>query len=138
MITVSGEMPDGSINRVRVQLSEVVPFIVMKGMALYDRLKEKDAWDIYFCIQHFPGGIPALAEQIRQLRPDRLVEEGLARIRSKFIDINAIGPRHVVAFEEINDLDEAARLRRDAFERVTTLLDLLEVRDYQEVRGGDR
>jgi hypothetical protein len=124
-------MPDGSSNRVAVRLSEVVPFIVMKGMALYDRLKEKDAWDIYFCIQHFSGGIPALAEEFRQLLPDRLVEEGLAKIRSKFSDINAIGPGYVVAFEEISDPDEAARLRRDAFERVTALLDLLDVIDYQ-------
>jgi hypothetical protein len=49
-ITVDGVMPDGARNTVVVHLSDVVPFIVMKGMALYDRKKEKDAWDIYFCV----------------------------------------------------------------------------------------
>jgi len=32
----------------------------MKGMALDDRLKEKDAWDIYYCIQNYPGGLDHL------------------------------------------------------------------------------
>jgi hypothetical protein len=31
----------------------------MKGMALDERLKEKDDWGIYFCLLHYPGGISA-------------------------------------------------------------------------------
>jgi hypothetical protein len=37
-----------------------VPFFVMKGMALHDRLKEKDAWDIYYCTKNYTGGIDKL------------------------------------------------------------------------------
>ena len=38
----------------------------MKGMALHDRLKEKDAWDIYFILINHPGGLDALAQEIRR------------------------------------------------------------------------
>ena len=126
-ISVDGPMPDGAANRVTVRLCEVVPFIVMKGMALYDRMKEKDAWDIHFCIRHFPEGIEELARQFELLRPNGLVEEGLRKIRAKFLTIDAIGPRFVAAFEEIDDADERARLTRDAFERVSALLDRLNI-----------
>lgn len=46
-ITLSGELPDGGKDRVRLRVSAIPPFLVMKGMALGSRLKEKDAWDIY-------------------------------------------------------------------------------------------
>jgi hypothetical protein len=131
-LRVDGTMPNGSANSIEVQLSEVVPFLVMKGMALYDRMKEKDAWDIWFCIVHFEGGAQALAEEIQSLLPNKLIEEGLQKIRSKFSTFDSTGPRHVVAFEEVADADERLRLQRDAFERVSTLLDLLNVSDYQE------
>lgn len=135
-ITVEGPMPDGVANSVIVQLSEVVPFIVMKGMALYNRMKEKDAWDIDFCVQRFPGGIEALAEQFELLRPNGLVEEGLQKIRAKFLTIDAIGPRFVAAFEEIDDADERARRTRDTFERVGALLDRLNVAAFDPHGDG--
>ena len=33
-----------------IRVASIVPFLVMKGMALADRLKEKDAYDIVFCV----------------------------------------------------------------------------------------
>ena len=35
----------------------------MKGMALDERLKEKDAWDIYYCFQNYPGGLDNLIRE---------------------------------------------------------------------------
>jgi hypothetical protein len=37
---------------VRVQIASVVPFIAMKGIAMEDRRKAKDAYDIYFVLQN--------------------------------------------------------------------------------------
>jgi hypothetical protein len=54
---IEGEVPGGAKDRVQVRVAAIVPFIVMKGMALADRLKEKDAWDIYFCLKHHSGGV---------------------------------------------------------------------------------
>jgi hypothetical protein len=52
-VEMETELPEGGIDRVVCKVSAVVPFIVMKGMALADRMKEKDAWDIYYCLVHY-------------------------------------------------------------------------------------
>ena len=43
---IRGELPGGGADQAIVRVSSVIAFLVMKGMALHDRLKEKDAWDI--------------------------------------------------------------------------------------------
>ena len=131
-ITVDGKMPDGIQNKVDLNLSDVVPFIVMKGMALIDRLKEKDAWDIYFCIKNFEGGIKALADAFRPLLSNKLVKEGLGKIRSKFTEVDSYGPASVATFEEVTDRDTRDQIRRDAYEQVKTLLDLLGVGEFKQ------
>jgi hypothetical protein len=44
-VTIEGDLPEGGRDSVRVRVASIVAFLVMKGMALDDRLKEKDAWD---------------------------------------------------------------------------------------------
>jgi hypothetical protein len=56
----------------------------MKGMALDDRLKEKDAWDIYYCLLAYPGGIGALVEEFRPHLSHGLVQEGLKDCQALF------------------------------------------------------
>jgi hypothetical protein len=130
-IKVSGKMPDGALNETEVYLSDVIPFIIMKGMALHDRLKEKDAWDIYYCLKQFPGGIQDLTKQFEPLVENKLVSEGLSKIRSKFKTIDSVGPTSVVAFEEVADNEEQDRLRRDAYEQVNALLDKLKIAHFE-------
>ena len=134
-ITVKGIMPGGAVNEVQVNLSALVPFIVMKGMALYDRMKEKDAWDIHFCVTKYPGGLTELAKQFEPVLGTKLVREGLSKIRSKFSAVDAYGPVSVAEFEEVQNSEERDRIRRDAFEQVTALLDLLQIGEY--VQGSD-
>jgi hypothetical protein len=47
-MTIEGELPRGGKDSITVRIASIVPFMVMKAMALYDRLKEKDAWDNYY------------------------------------------------------------------------------------------
>ncbi|HVS69697.1 MAG TPA: nucleotidyl transferase AbiEii/AbiGii toxin family protein [Phycisphaerae bacterium] len=91
-VTVEGELPMGGKDRVRVKVAGVVPFIVMKAMALAERLKAKDAWDIYFCLRNFPGGNAALAEEFRPHVGQKVVREGLSKIREKFISPECPAP----------------------------------------------
>lgn len=122
MCEIESELPDGGKDRVQVHIAAAVPFIVMKGMALADRLKEKDAWDIYFCLRHHPGGVENLIKEFEPYIDHGLVKEGLAKIAVKFASLNQIGPRHVADFESVTDVEERARIERDAFERVDYLL----------------
>ena len=46
-ITIEGKLPGGAKDSVTIRVATIVPFFIMKGIALDDRLKEKDAWDIY-------------------------------------------------------------------------------------------
>ena len=129
-VKLKGKMPGGALNEVSVRISSVGPFLVMKGMALWERLKEKDAFDVYFCCRYFPGGIEPLAEAIRPIAQNVLAKEGLGKIRAKFKDLNGIGPVGVVAFLELGDRDEIDRVQREAFELVNKLMDILEVESF--------
>lgn len=89
-IEIEASMPDGSINSVDVNIAGVVPFLVMKGMALVDRLKEKDAYDICYVVREYPGGLAALAAIFEPYRDNKLVIEGLGKIKTKSIGQNPV------------------------------------------------
>jgi len=130
-IRLAGPLPDGGLDTVIVRVASIPAFISMKGMALADRMKEKDAWDIYYCLRFFPGGIDALVDELRPWKNHGLIREGLTKIAEKFASENHIGPKMVADFEEIADPEERARIQRDSFERVQYLfgkLDLLKKR----------
>jgi hypothetical protein len=131
-VSVEGKMPGGALNKVQLNLSEVVPFIVMKGMALHGRMKEKDAWDIYFCVSHFEGGIDGLAKEFESVLSNKLVQEGLSKIRAKFLSVDSLGPTNVTDFQEVSDPEERDRVKRDAFERVGALLDALHISEFKD------
>jgi hypothetical protein len=103
----------------------------MKGMAMFDRMKEKDAYDIYYCIEHFAGGPEALADEFAPFSKNLLVREGLAKIRSKFASIDHIGPKWVADFLEIVDRKEREIVIRRAYEKAKGLLDLLGIEEWR-------
>jgi hypothetical protein len=126
-IKLEGVLPGGGKDSATVRVAGIVPFIIMKGMALADRTKEKDAWDIHFCLLHFPGGLEALAETLRPHLSNGLVQEGLQKIKEKFASPEHIGPKWVADFDELTDPDARAIRQREAYERVRRLLELLSI-----------
>jgi hypothetical protein len=97
----------------------------MKGMALHDRIKEKDAWDIYYCLKNYPGGIEKLIEDFRPHLSNALVSEGLQKIAEKFASVDHFGPVAVADFQELEDAEERAFIQRDAYERSSAILSAL-------------
>jgi hypothetical protein len=130
-MTLDGILPDGGKDKVRIRVAAIAPFIVMKAMALSSRLKEKDAWDIYYCIRNYSGGIEYLVEEFRPLLENKLVQEALIKLGEKFASPEHVGPKHVADFEGVADTEERARLTRDVYERVNAFLTLL----HQESDG---
>jgi hypothetical protein len=124
-ITLSGTLPEGGKDSLRIRVASIAPFLVMKAMAMATRLKEKDAWDIYYCIRNYPGGIERLAEEYRSILKNKLAQEALAIIAGKFASPEHVGPKHVADFEEIVDAEDRALLQRDAYERINALLEIL-------------
>jgi predicted nucleotidyltransferase len=127
-LTIEGTLPGGARDSARVRVASVVPFIVMKGMAIADRLKEKDSYDIYYCIRYYPGGLDTLIEEFRPHSGDRLVAEGLQNISEKFASVDHYGPRAVADFNSVTDREERERIQRDVFERIDYFLKGLAVR----------
>ena len=121
-VVVKGQLPNGAVDEVPVQIASVVPFLVMKGMALEDRRKAKDAYDIYFVLNNYPGGVDAVAQAFRPHLRLGLVKEGLKKMAGKFATLDQVGPKDVAEFDDTLDEEEQAIRQRDAFEKVTTFL----------------
>lgn len=127
-VTIQGTLPGGAKDSAMVRVATIVPFIVMKGMALHDRLKAKDAYDIYYCLCNYPGGLDSVVESFLPHLENPLVQEGLKKIAEKFVSPAHTGPKAVAAFEGIEDAEARAQLERDAYERVTFLLERLKIK----------
>lgn len=100
MVAVSGPMPAGGTNRVEIAVCSIPALLAMKGHALAGRHKQKDAYDIYYCVRNYPGGISALAEECRPLLAHASGERGYRFIADKFDAFGGYGPTCVRRFVE--------------------------------------
>lgn len=125
-ILIEGVLPEGGKDQAIVQVASIVPFLIMKAQALSGRLKEKDAYDIHYCMVNYPGGMDALIQAFHAFPDHPLIHEGLSILSEKFSAIDAMGPVGIVNFLDENDPEVRAAIQRDAYERVQYLLKALE------------
>lgn len=118
---VSGRLPGGSLDSVVVKVAGVVPYIVMKSAALGSRVKEKDAYDTWFTLSNYPGGVSSIASEFEAVAGHGLVQAAVSVLGTKFASPDHFGPASVADFLEL-DGEEADLVRRDAYERVQALL----------------
>jgi hypothetical protein len=123
-ISVEAERPDGAIDVANVSVVAVVPYIIMKTAAM-GRGKAKDAYDIYFIIKHYIGGVKALAKEFEPVREKKIVLEAKDKLAGKFASENHAGPRDVSDFMGLEDEESIEIIRRDAYEQVQTLVNLI-------------
>ncbi len=76
-------------------------------------------------ISNYKGGAAAIAGKLQPMITNSLVREALANLRKGFESVEHIGPKLVTDFEEINSREEIERIRRDVFERVNRLLEIV-------------
>jgi hypothetical protein len=125
MVAIDGPMPDGGTNRVEIAVCSIPALLAMKGHALRGRLKQKDAYDIYYCIRNYRGGIDALAEACRLLLAHESGEQGYRYIAEKFETQESLGPtcvRHFVADTRILGDRTPEQWQQDAFGQVDAWL----------------
>ncbi len=101
-----------AIGSAEIRVASVVPLIVMKAFAILERTKPKDAYDLNFCLENFPGGISALAAEFAVLIDDSAVRDVFTRLAGKFRDEEGCGPRDVVEVEQ--PMGEARAIRKFA------------------------
>jgi hypothetical protein len=103
----------------------------MKGYAVQLRQKRKDAYDIHYCIQHYPGGGEALAEDCKPLLEHESARTGYGFINEKFNAVDAYGPTSVRIFvEESAALGDRSpdQWQQDAYGQVNAWLTALGLR----------
>ncbi len=128
LVAVEAMMPNGGHNRVELAVCSIPALLAMKGHALNGRLKQKDAYDVYYCIRNYPGGVAALAEDCRPLLKHRNAVDGYTFINAKFETLDSFGPTCVRRFVEESQIlgdRDPDQWQRDAFGQVDAWLKAL-------------
>ncbi len=131
LVAIDGPMPGGGRNRVEIAVASVPALLAMKGFAIMKRHKQKDAYDIYYCVRNYPGGLEVLAEACRPLLEHPSAEEGYRCIADKFDEFDGYGPTCVRRFVEETDIlsgRTAEQWQMDAFGQVDAWLRALGVK----------
>jgi hypothetical protein len=123
-ILVEAKRPDGAIDVAHINVVAVVPYLVMKTAAL-GRGKAKDAYDIYFLLKHYVGGVRLLSKEFDDCRNLPTINEMKQKLSEKFASENHAGPVDVSDFLNIEDQEEIEMTRRDVYEQVKFLIELL-------------
>jgi len=130
-VTIEGTMPGGGINRVEIAVCSIPALLAMKGYAVANRAKQKDAYDIYYCVRNYPGGPEALAAACRPMLDEKSAQEGYACIAEKFTTVEHTGPVWVRQFAEGQGILEdrtPEQWQQDAFGQVDAWLRALGLR----------
>jgi hypothetical protein len=80
------------------------------------RYKPKGAYDLCYCLEHFPDGMKALAAGWKNRRKQKDVARAIEILREKFASVDAFGPGQVVEFHGSTNVEEQAMQARRAFE----------------------
>ncbi len=121
-LSLAGKTVRGAQNTVRLRVASLADFLVMKAHALAGRDKPKDAYDICYCLEQFPGGLAKLAAVWKRRRQGKDVAKAIEILTAKFASVDAFGPQQLVEFHSSPD-DEAAKMQaRRAYELVRAFL----------------
>ena len=132
MVAVRGAMPNGGTNQIEIAVCSIPALLAMKGYAVHNRLKQKDAYDIYYCIRNYPDGIEALAKDCLPLLKLPSGATGYGFINEKFDAVDGFGPTCVKNFvQESKILGDRTpdQWQQDAFGQVDAWLRAMRVRE---------
>lgn len=115
----------GAVAKVRLRIAGIAAFIVMKAFAMKGRDNPKDAYDIAYCLRNYPGGVEAVAEEVRKFGTHGLVREAMGYLSEDFKSIDQVGPTGVAIFQGLLRGEDRELARRDALERVQELIRLV-------------
>ena len=118
---IAGLLPDGRPNRVSVRVATPAALVILKALAMGQRDKPKDAYDIDYLLGHI--GIGDVAAGIAAVGNVGSVIKAVGILADKFGSIDAIGPASVALYRRSPlRSPEADRVRALAFARVDQLL----------------
>ena len=120
-VRIEAERIDGALDVARINVIAVVPYFVMKASAM-GRGKAKDAYDLYLLIKHYQTGVDGLAKLFEDYKDSKIILQMKEKLAEKFASPNHAGPADVAAFLDLEDEEEIAFIKRDAFEQMQALI----------------
>lgn len=124
-INLESQRPDGSIDYAKVSVVAVVPYFIMKVAAL-GRGKAKDAYDLYYLLKNYVGGIDALILEFQPYKKEIIVQNMKSKLREKFKTENHSGVQDIINFMELYNDEEIEIMRREIYERFAIFLKSIE------------
>ena len=121
---LDGRLPNGARASTDILVADLVGCLTTKGMAIGDRYKEKDAYDVYSVIAHSKSGPREVAAEVAPFIEDPLVKEGINHILDAFKAIDANGPAWVADFLGATGLGRE-RIIADSYSEVARFADEL-------------
>ncbi|MFH0750505.1 MAG: nucleotidyl transferase AbiEii/AbiGii toxin family protein [Chloroflexota bacterium] len=117
-------MSASGASRVSVRVATPAVMVVLKGLAMGERDKPKDAYDIDFLLRH--AGVDDIAAGIAEFNSVEPVRRALSVLAAKLATVDTIGATSVALYRRAQlRSTEADELQALAFARVQRLLDLL-------------
>lgn len=121
-VLIPGKMIKGQTNKVRFRVASIPDFLIMKSYALANRDKPKDAYDLCFCLDHYPGGLKELAENWKRRIGEKDVINSIDILKEKFATVDSYGSMQVTEFHNASSREEREQQARRAFELVSAFL----------------
>lgn len=118
MVEVCGEDLDGTKIARPIPVCRAEILIVLKAIALVERLKPKDAYDLCFVLRQIEGGPVRAASWLRALPKHVALERMEKNLRDNFKTIDDVGPKRVGRFMG----DQSEELRGQALAAVLEFL----------------
>lgn len=123
LVKIEGQLPDrGGKIELDIRMADIPAIFALKGHALGERYKEKDAYDIYAMSRYYGRGVKEVIELIKPHADDPALAKGLVNIREKFKSDHHAGPEWVANFLDILDPEDRPRLLQEAYQTMNELL----------------
>ena len=98
-------------------------FVVLKALAFRGRGENKDAYDLYYLVRNYGGGVEDVVASLLPLLEDAEARQAIEVLRNDFLDHDGTGPRRVATFLVGRSDDE---IQADVVGFIKRMLDLCE------------
>jgi hypothetical protein len=119
-VTIEGQTLFGEKATREFWICGVGAFVVLKALAFDGRGENKDAYDLYYVIRNYGGGLDDVVAKLQPLLGDPDTQKALGILRRDLLDPGSVGPRRVAEFI-VGGRDEA--IQADVVGFASQLLD---------------
>lgn len=109
LVTMSGRTLKGEeVENREVGIAGPGAFVILKAIAFRNRGRRKDAFDLFFVLSNYGGGVEDVAGRLIPLLGDAAADRAVECMREDFASLDHVGPTRAAAFLARED-DEGLR-----------------------------